>query len=143
MPNVYTPESLADRWGSTPGRIRQLIQKGDVNGFKIGKLVRITEAEVERYESRDTTFEARPCSVYVVRSSGFVKIGKASDVERRIASLRGSNPMEVTVLAILTEGDGHKLERDLHRRFATCRHRHEWFREEGDLAAWIEAGCPL
>jgi hypothetical protein len=33
-------------------------------------------------------------------------------------------------------------EAALHRRFASYRLRNEWFRREGELAAWIKAGCP-
>jgi hypothetical protein len=55
-------------------------------------------------------------------------------------ALQVSSPYEVTLLhSIAAPVD---LERHLHERFASYRHRGEWFRIEGELAAWIDAGFP-
>jgi hypothetical protein len=34
-----------------------------------------------------------------------------------------------------------KEEQTLHQRFAEYRLQGEWFRREGELAAWIDGGC--
>jgi excisionase family DNA binding protein len=46
----YTPESLAERWSCSAEHIRQLIHRGELVGFRLGKLFRITAIEVERFE---------------------------------------------------------------------------------------------
>lgn len=76
---------------------------------------------------------------YVIRCGPFVKIGMAVDVETRFRTLLASNPFDLEMVAILP--GGRAIERALHLRFAAQRHRDEWFREEGELAAWIKAGC--
>lgn len=76
---------------------------------------------------------------YIVRCGPFVKIGMAVDVETRFRTLLASNPFDLEMVAILP--GGRAVERALHLRFAAQRHRDEWFREEGELAAWITAGC--
>lgn len=83
---------------------------------------------------------AVPHLTYVIRSGPFVKIGTSSDIEKRVRELRISNPHEVEAVAVLA--GGRAVEGSLHRRFKAYRHRHEWFRIEGELADWIERGCP-
>ena len=75
---------------------------------------------------------------YVIRSGDFVKIGIAHDIERRFRDIMSLNPHDVECLVVLA--GGRALERSLHLRFAAHRHRDEWFRIEGELAAWIERG---
>lgn len=82
-----------------------------------------------------------PHLTYVVRSGGFVKIGTTSDVQTRFRALVAATPHDIEMVAVVA--GGHKVERSLHARFAAYRHRDEWFREEGALAAWIKEGCPL
>lgn len=142
MTRALTPGMVAERWACKESFVRNLIKKGDLEAFAVGKLWRISEAALEEYEARPAEPPC-PCDVYVIRCQGFVKIGKAAKVESRIATLRIGNPFDLELIAHLTEGDGHALERALHQRFAAHRHRFEWFREEGELAAWVEAGCPL
>lgn len=83
----------------------------------------------------------RPGWVYVIRCGSFVKIGSTSDVPARLRKLQSHNPHDLTLLA--TFSGGQSFEFDLHKRFKACRHRDEWFREEGELAAWIAEGCPV
>lgn len=83
---------------------------------------------------------AVPHLTYVIRSGPFVKIGATANVENRVRELRIDNPHEVEAIAVLA--GGRTVEGSLHRRFKAYRHRHEWFRIEGELADWIERGCP-
>lgn len=84
----------------------------------------------------------RPESVvYIIRCQDFVKIGTTNDLGLRLSNMRGAIPFDLTVVARFP-GD-RTLEKTLHARFKAHRHRYEWFRLEGELAAWIEAGCPL
>src|SRR5438045_23353 len=46
----FTPETLADRWSCSAEKVRQMIHRGELAGFRLGKLFRIPAVEVERYE---------------------------------------------------------------------------------------------
>jgi hypothetical protein len=57
------------------------------------------------------------------RMTEFIKIGKASDVKKRLLALRIGSPDELVLLAQI-DGD---QERKLHKRFSADRHHGEWF----------------
>lgn len=46
----YSIAQLADRWGCSDSMIRKLIKQGELTCFRIGALMRIAAAEVERFE---------------------------------------------------------------------------------------------
>ena len=46
----YTPETLADRWNCSAEKIRQMFHRGELPGFRLGKLIRFPAIEIERYE---------------------------------------------------------------------------------------------
>jgi excisionase family DNA binding protein len=46
----YSPELLADRWGCSAEKVRQMYHRGELAGFRLGKLIRIPALEVERFE---------------------------------------------------------------------------------------------
>ena len=50
----FTPETLADRWGCSSEKIRQMVKRGELQGFRLGKLYRIPANEVERVECLNT-----------------------------------------------------------------------------------------
>ncbi len=50
----YSPETLADRWGCSAEKVRLMYRNGELAGFRLGKLIRIPAAEVERYECQNT-----------------------------------------------------------------------------------------
>jgi excisionase family DNA binding protein len=51
-PNVYTPETLADRWQCSASHVRQMIARGDLPTLRLGgKLLRITADAVRVYEA--------------------------------------------------------------------------------------------
>lgn len=80
--------------------------------------------------------------IYVVGFAQYVKIGITErDVQSRIAGLQTGCPEKLQVYAVLP-GD-LILEKELHDRFAALRRNGEWFLREGDLADWIEKGCPV
>lgn len=75
----------------------------------------------------------------MVGFANYVKIGFSVDFLGRLKALQEGTPEVLVVYAKLpgTMAD----ERALHKRFVQCRLRGEWFRKEGALADWIEAGC--
>lgn len=66
----------------------------------------------------------------------FVKIGQTRDLHKRVAALRGANPLEITVLLVMRGSTTE--ERLLHAAFSEYRERGEWFRNEGELAELLE-----
>lgn len=50
----YSPETLADRWGCSAEKVRGMCRNGELASFRLGKLIRIPAAEVERYECQNT-----------------------------------------------------------------------------------------
>ena len=74
--------------------------------------------------------------IYFVRSGDLVKIGYASSVEKRIPTLRTSNPNAIVVLGAMT-GD-MEAERALHERFAKHRVRGEWFVLCDEIVGFIQ-----
>lgn len=50
----FSPESLAERWDCSAEKVRQMVHRGELNGFRLGKLIRIPAIEVERYECAET-----------------------------------------------------------------------------------------
>lgn len=46
----FTVASLAKRWACSEGAVRNLIRAGRLPHFRIGTLIRIPAADVERYE---------------------------------------------------------------------------------------------
>ena len=54
MTKPFSPETLADRWGCSAEKVRTMYRDGELAGFRLGKLIRIPAAEVERYECQNT-----------------------------------------------------------------------------------------
>ncbi|MCO5072050.1 MAG: GIY-YIG nuclease family protein [Rhizobiaceae bacterium] len=145
QPSVFTPSTLAERWACSERKVRLMIDNGDLIGFLLGpKLWRINATEVEEYEAtRALPLPPKPASVYIIRAGDYVKIGKAGNVAKRLASLRTSSPVELTLLHTISDHDGHALEKTLHSQFAHLRAQGEWFHYKGDLSAWVDEGCPV
>lgn len=50
----FSPETLANRWGCSSEKIRQMYHLGELHGFRLGRLIRIPANEVERVECLNT-----------------------------------------------------------------------------------------
>ena len=50
----FSPETLADRWGCSSEKVRQMCHHGELSYFRLGKLIRIPANEVERLECLNT-----------------------------------------------------------------------------------------
>lgn len=49
---VYTVASLAERWMCSKDVIYDMIRRRDIKAFKVGRDLRISAQEVERYENQ-------------------------------------------------------------------------------------------
>lgn len=75
--------------------------------------------------------------VYVIGYGPYVKIGVSTNIKYRMAALQTPEP---AILYATLDG-WVKEEKALHRRFDAYRLNGEWFRNDGDLAEWIDGGC--
>ena len=74
----YTPRTLADRWACTPQHVRDLIRAGELHAFRVGRMIRIRQMEVERFERGEA------CGSSYTEASGASTGGRANN---RVASL--------------------------------------------------------
>lgn len=76
--------------------------------------------------------------VYFVQEdrTGNYKIGKADNVDKRVAQLQSGNSNKL-ILLLKVQG-GYPLEKSLHKRFAKYRIRGEWFKPNAEIEAYIE-----
>jgi excisionase family DNA binding protein len=51
----YTPDTLAERWACSGETVRQLVKRGALRGFRVGRMIRITRDAVEEYERCQTS----------------------------------------------------------------------------------------
>lgn len=69
---------------------------------------------------------------FIGAEGGPIKIGKATDVKKRLSSHQTSNPEALRVYGVM-RGD----ESAIHQKFEHLRLRGEWFRREPELLAFI------
>lgn len=68
--------------------------------------------------------------VYFIRhgNSGPIKIGRASEVKRRIGQLQTGNPTALQLLGWLVASNDAAMEKELHEHYSEYRARGEWFK---------------
>lgn len=102
-----------------------------------------TERQAAAAEARRIQ-ELHQSGVYIVRAEGVgrYKIGHSYNVESRVADLRITCPVHLTLVAHI-HGVPVADERALHVRFAASRLHGEWFSETPELLAFIEENRPF
>ncbi|HBM58057.1 MAG TPA: helix-turn-helix domain-containing protein [Citreicella sp.] len=53
-----TPEMLAQRWQCSAETIRQMVKRGDLRGFRVGRMIRIPFEAVEEHECQKSASDA-------------------------------------------------------------------------------------
>jgi excisionase family DNA binding protein len=84
----YSPQTLAERWGCSDQKIRNMLDAGELSGFRLGKLIRIPASEVERYECQSLT--PSPCTGESLPSP--IETMAESRAEFRLARQIGDGP---------------------------------------------------
>lgn len=79
---------------------------------------------------------ARAGYVYMIRSGYFIKIGHSHDPEQRFKSINTASPDGCELLFCIR--GSMKIERELHREFAACHYKKEWFFLCGKLRHFVE-----
>ena len=65
--------------------------------------------------------------VYLLKSGQFYKIGKATDLKKRLREIKLQLPFETEVIHSIEAFHPFKVERHWHQRFADKRKNGEWF----------------
>ncbi len=99
MDRPYSPETLADRWGCSAEKVRRMYHGGEIEGFRLGKLIRIPADAVERYECQNTdlssTEESSPSPTMKKEEDAFVsRLARMTGGSRNLALVTsgGSEP---------------------------------------------------
>ncbi len=73
--------------------------------------------------------------VYFLRCGDTVKIGFSKSVPKRVKSLSAATPHETEIVKVIPGTT--QTERYFHAHFSAYRQKGEWFRLEGELAAFL------
>lgn len=78
-----------------------------------------------------------PGYIYLVQAGGRYKIGKATDVTKRIKSLQTGSAEEIRLIHTIPTQRVELAEKQLHTRFKAKRERGEWFDLSAEDVAWL------
>lgn len=82
--------------------------------------------------------------VYVLRSGPYFKIGRTTDISKRIAQLKIQLPFEVELFKVINTNYSNQVERDLHKLYAHARVNGEWFQlSDNDIATLNVYPCSV
>lgn len=95
----YSPETLADRWGCSSEKVRQMCRAGELAAFRLGKLIRIPANEVERIECQNTDSSST--------EDNTASPMEIPAVELRLARMIGDGPK----LSLVKSGEGSIVQR--------------------------------
>jgi excisionase family DNA binding protein len=96
-PRPFSPETLSERWGCSAEKVRRMYHDGELSGFRLGKLIRITANEVERYECQNTelsnTAEDSPSPITMTSEDAFeLRLARMTAGSRRLALATSGAP---------------------------------------------------
>lgn len=111
----------------------------ELDAARIISVARRVGAGVSRVTIHDRTFSPHelPTSyVYLVGFDNYVKIGTATDVDKRISTIQTSVPVLLRIYGVIPHA-GREKESALHYRFRNDRLGGEWFWLSAELKAFI------
>lgn len=88
-----TPDMLAERWQCSAETVRQMVHRGELRGFRVGRMIRIpwdAVEEVECQRSASDAFEAGSAS------TGPARMDDAGVISLRHAPERKQKPRAAT-----------------------------------------------
>jgi len=95
MNEVYSPETLAERWGCTARHVRNVIAKGHLKAFRVGTMLRIRWEALEEYECQSGDLPAlleNSASPGTSDEKGSQSSDAVIDLELKIAERRKPAP---------------------------------------------------
>lgn len=82
LSTLYTPDTLAERWGCSAKHVRNLILTGELRAFQVGpRLLRVTADAVAEFEARPLL---PPTQLREVRTSSASATAAKLRLQRRI-----------------------------------------------------------
>ncbi|OWV64274.1 hypothetical protein CDZ97_10330 [Mameliella alba] len=57
-PRPLTPDMLAERWQCSAETVRMMVKRGELRGFRVGRMIRIPLAAVEEHECQTSASDA-------------------------------------------------------------------------------------
>lgn len=86
----FSPETLASHWGCSAEKVRIMCKRGELASFRLGKLIRIPAAEVERYECSQSiglerTEGSSPSSTEAERVGNESRWARMTGAQRRLS----------------------------------------------------------
>jgi len=102
----------------------------------------VTSEYLTRWKAQDDAerqIDPTRCGIYFIRCQQFIKIGKTTNVDRRLAAHQMSTPFDLEVIGFIpcVSADLDQMEGAHHRRFKRFHHRGEWFRAAPTLLEFI------
>ena len=90
-------------------------------------------------KEHNISLETKQQDVYFIKckDTGRIKIGISRNVWERFSQLQTASSTELE-LVFVVEWGGRGLEQHLHRKFANCHIRGEWFQPDTELLSMIE-----
>lgn len=136
----------------TPSQLGSIVERGKRAGYPRVRTERLPDGgiviefsdtpapdvSVNVPVSRSTDSQATMVGpwVYFIDDGTAIKIGFATDVEKRLLGLQTSSHRTLTVLLVVM--GSRQLERRLHRKFRSDHIRGEWFHRSDALLAFID-----
>lgn len=99
-----------------------------------------SKRELKRVDKRKNNFKTRyKYWVYFIQwaHGGPIKIGRAKNVSRRLASHQVSSPYEIVLLCMI-EAHNFALEKKIHYHFDDYRIRGEWFKPHENILEFVD-----
>lgn len=128
-----THKTFRDRFGGTAGMTRAL------SDFTQGKpdLADVHQIVASGSEPDPESHSYEEGLVYLIKSGVHHKIGRSSEIERRLKEIRIALPEAATLIHAIRTDDPAGIEIYWHRRFADRRANGEWFKlTNADIAAF-------
>lgn len=129
MPKLMDLPSLAAALCMTEAEVKQMVANGEIPKPRAGKWnwQSVDDALTHGKNGRER--------VYFLEMGDFIKIGRSTDVRRRIQSFESFLPLPTK---LLHEMPGTcDTETDIHRKFKHLRVKGEWFRSHPELTEFI------
>lgn len=120
----------------TPER-RQLMEEFEGWSPKIDRALQILRGTHVQPKEPPAPRKKYPGYVYLLKAGSYYKIGRASDISRRLAQFGVQLPFPFECLHTVACSDMIKAEQYLHAKFASKRGNGEWFNLDDNDVRWI------
>lgn len=130
-------------------RISKALSIGGLRGASTLHGLNLSSVDIERVvgakqedlrKPADTLPKGVPGYVYLLRAeNGICKIGRSAVPEARISAYATHSPIDIELICLIKTRDMHRLEAELHRKYAAKRGRGEWFALDASDIEYIKS----